>query len=49
MTDPMQFIVKEIDDQAYYYHCSPDEDNVLTGIGIHKKFILIIAQCFRGK
>jgi hypothetical protein len=46
MTDPMQFIVKEIDDQSYYHHCSAEEYYVLAGIGIHKKFILNIPQCF---
>jgi hypothetical protein len=37
----MQLIVKEIDHNAYYYHGSADEHDVLAGIGIHKKIILI--------
>jgi hypothetical protein len=46
VADPMQFVMEEIDDQAYYYYSSPNEHNILAGIRIHKKIILIIAQCF---
>jgi hypothetical protein len=46
VADPVQFVVEEIDDKPYYHHSAPDEHNILAGIGIHKKIILITAQCF---
>lgn len=46
VTDPVQFIVKEINNKAYYHHPAADEHQIFAGIGIHKKIILIIAQCF---
>ncbi len=30
--DPVQLIVKEIDDQTYNHHSAPDEHNVFAGI-----------------
>jgi hypothetical protein len=46
VADPMQFIVKEIDNYSYYHHGAANEYKILAGIGIHKKIILITLQCF---
>jgi hypothetical protein len=46
VADPMQFIVKEIDNYTYDYHGAANEYKILAGIGIHKKMILITLQCF---
>jgi hypothetical protein len=43
---PVQLIVKKVNHHAYYNNGNANEDNVFTGIGIHKKFILIPALGF---
>jgi hypothetical protein len=48
VTDPVQLIMEEIDDQPYYHHSAPDEHNIFAGIGIHKKFILLAPNAFAG-
>jgi hypothetical protein len=46
VTYPIEFIVKKINYPANYHHSAADEHNILAGIGIHKKIILIGTQCF---
>jgi hypothetical protein len=37
VADPMQFIVKEIDNYTYYHHGAANKYEIFAGIGIHKK------------
>ena len=35
ITYPMQFVMKKVDDNSYYYNDYSSQDNVFTGFGIH--------------
>jgi hypothetical protein len=43
MADPVQLIVKKVNNKAYNHYSASNHHNILTGVGIHKKFILIHA------
>jgi hypothetical protein len=46
MAYPMQFIVKEVNNQSDHNNGAANEHNIFTGIGIHINFILFLLQCF---